>query len=58
MKGYQYQPQSESPPDNEKTKPAEVARTFGKVLLGTAIAAVAVAALAACAVLSVLAGGI
>jgi hypothetical protein len=52
MKGYQYQPQS------EKAKTAEVAKTVGKVLLGTAVAAVAVAALAACAVLSVLAGGI
>ncbi len=56
MKGYQYQPQSESPPDNEKTKPAEVAKTVGKVLLVTGLCIVLVAALAGTVVVSALAG--
>jgi hypothetical protein len=57
-RGYEYQTPSDSLSDKEKVTTAEVAKTVGKVLLGTAIVAVAVAALAACAVLSVLAGGI
>ncbi len=58
MKGYQYQPQSGSSLDREEEETAEVAKTAGKVFLGTAIAVVAEAAMAACTVLWVLAGGI
>jgi hypothetical protein len=53
-KGYEFEP--EDPSDEGKSKTAEVAKTAGKVLLGTALVAVAVAALVAFVVLSVLAG--
>ena len=53
-KGYKSEPEPSSA--QEKAKTTEIAKTVGKVLLGTALAAVLVAALAACVVLSVLTG--
>ena len=53
-KGYESKPEPSS--DREKSKTAEAAKTAGKVLLVTALAAVLVAALAACVVLSALTG--
>ena len=54
-KGYESEPESSS--DKEKTRTAEIAKTVGKVLLGTALVAVLVAAAAAYVVLWALAGG-
>jgi len=54
-KGYESEPEPSS--DKEKTKTAEIAKTVGKVLLGTALVAVVVAAAAAYVVLWALAGG-
>jgi len=54
MKGYQYQPESESPPDKEKAKIAEIAKTVGKGLLVTALVALLVVALAGSVVASAL----
>ena len=53
-KGYESEPESSS--DKEKTKTAEIAKTVGKVLLGTVLVTLLVAALAACTVLSALTG--
>jgi len=53
-KGYESKPEPSS--DREKSKTAEAAKTVGKVLLVTALAAVLVAALATCVVLSALTG--
>ena len=53
-KGYESEPESSS--DKEKAKTAEIAKTVGKVLLGTVLVTVLVAALAACTVLSALTG--
>ena len=53
-KGYESEPEPSS--DKEKAKTAEIAKTVGKVLLGTVLVTVLVAALAACTVLSALTG--
>jgi hypothetical protein len=53
-KGYESEPEPSSA--QEKAKTTEIAKTVGKVLLVTALAAVLVAALAACVVLSALTG--
>jgi len=53
-KGYESEPEPSSA--QEKAKTTEVAKTVGKVLLVTALAAVLVAALATCVVLSALTG--
>ena len=53
-RGYESEPESSS--DKEKTKTAEIAKTVGKVLLGTVLVTLLVAALAACTVLSALTG--
>ncbi len=52
-----YESETEPSFDEEKTKTAEIAKTVGKVLLGTALVAVLVAAAAAYVVLWALAGG-
>lgn len=55
-KGYTFETPPEPSSDKEKGKTAEVAKTVGKVLLGTVLVAVLVAALAGLVVVSALAG--
>ena len=55
-KGYRYETLPEPSSDKEKGKPAEVAKTVGKVLLVTGLCIVLVAALAGYVVVSALAG--
>lgn len=56
-KGYEYEAPPEPPSDKEKAKTVEIAKTVGKVLLVTALVAVAVAAGAAYVTLWALTGG-